>query len=239
MRKTKLIGIGAAAAAAGVLVGWLGWAAVTWERYGRVRGEPGHDPLLDLWMPAYEVNDIHEVRVAAPAALTQSVTVGTGLQRSAVVRAVIHARERLMRARGGSPWPSGGVVSQMRSSGWTVLAEVPDRAVVLGTVTQPWRGDVRFLALPPDEFLAFERPDYVKLAVAITTEPLGPDSSLLRVETRVATTDAGARARFRRYWAVFSPGIVLIRRAMLGAVKRDAERRQRGARGAGARSRLR
>jgi hypothetical protein len=50
---------------------------------------------------------------------------------------------------------------------------------------------------------------------------------MFRTETRVATTDAYARERFRRYWAVFSPGILLIRRASLRLVKADAERRYR------------
>ena len=39
------------------------------------------------------------------------------------------------------------------------------------------------------------------------------------------TTDPTARTKFRWYWARFSPGIVLIRRVMLGPLKTDAERR--------------
>ena len=46
-----------------------------------------------------------------------------------------------------------------------------------------------------------------------------------RTETRVHTTDARSRRLFRRYWAVFSPGILLIRRASLKLVKAEAERR--------------
>ncbi len=34
-----------------------------------------------------------------------------------------------------------------------------------------------------------------------------------------------ARAKFRRYWAMVSPGVALIRRVMLDPVKREAERR--------------
>jgi hypothetical protein len=37
-------------------------------------------------------------------------------------------------------------------------------------------------------------------------------------------TDAEARARFRRYWAVTSPGILLIRKLALRLLKADAER---------------
>lgn len=34
---------------------------------------------------------------------------------------------------------------------------------------------------------------------------------MFRTETRVATTDPASRRRFRRYWTVFSAGILLIR----------------------------
>jgi hypothetical protein len=44
-------------------------------------------------------------------------------------------------------------------------------------------------------------------------------------ETRVATTDAEARRKFRRYWSLLSPGIVMLRRESLRLVRREAERR--------------
>jgi hypothetical protein len=40
-------------------------------------------------------------------------------------------------------------------------------------------------------------------------------------------TDPLARAKFRWYWSMFSPGVLLIRRATLRLVKADAERRAR------------
>ena len=45
------------------------------------------------------------------------------------------------------------------------------------------------------------------------------------------TTDAASRAKFRRYWAVFSPGIWMIRWLSLGPLKREAERRARREKG--------
>ena len=48
--------------------------------------------------------------------------------------------------------------------------------------------------------------------------------AILRTETRVVTTDPESRERFRRYWSVFSPGIVLIRYEVLRMVKAEAER---------------
>jgi hypothetical protein len=84
---------------------------------------------------------------------------------------------------------------------------------------------VVFRALPPDAFAAFNAPDYVKIMWTLRADPLGARESIARTETRVATTDPGAREKFRRYWSVFSPGILLIRHVMLKRVKADAERR--------------
>ena len=91
------------------------------------------------------------------------------------------------------------------------------------TVTQPWRGNVVFRSLPPQEFVAFREPDFVKIVVVIAAIPIDDSSSVFRIETLVGTTDATARARFRRYWSVFSPGILLIRELALHQVTRDAE----------------
>ena len=44
-----------------------------------------------------------------------------------------------------------------------------------------------------------------------------------------AATDHPARVKFRRYWSLFSHGIILIRWALLRPVKADAERRARAA----------
>lgn len=230
MRARSLMGTAAATAVAGVVLGWPTWAAVTWARYGRVRRAARADPLLDRCLPVYEVAERHATRVAAPAALGHAAARDVGMQRSAVVRAIVRARERLLRVHGDDGWPAGGIVTQLRAWGWGVLAEGPGPSIVLGAITQPWRGDVVFRALPPEEFAAFREPGWVKLVTLLAVEPLGPGASLFRVETRVATTDRVARARFRRYWAVFSPGIHVIRRVLLGVVRREAERRYREAR---------
>jgi hypothetical protein len=59
----------------------------------------------------------------------------------------------------------------------------------------------------------------------LRADPIGAAASVLRTETRALATDAAARRAFRRYWSVFSPGIIAIRWMMLGPVKTEAERR--------------
>jgi hypothetical protein len=108
-----------------------------------------------------------------------------------------------------------------------VLAEVPDREIVVGAVTRPWEANVVFRALPPEEFAAFSEPGFVKIVWTLRADPVDDLTSVFRTETRAVATDAAARTRFRRYWAFASPGIALIRRLSLRPLKRDAERRAR------------
>ena len=112
-----------------------------------------------------------------------------------------------------------------KALGWRVLVEVPGREIVMGAVTQPWKPNPVFRGLPPEEFAAFAEPDYVKIVWTLRADPIDATASIARTETRVATTDAHARAAFRRYWSWVSPGIALIREMSLRLVKKEAERR--------------
>jgi hypothetical protein len=97
----------------------------------------------------------------------------------------------------------------------------------MGAVTQAWQASPVFRGLPPDEFRNFAEPGYVRIAWTLEAEPLGAGRSRFRTETRVASTDPAARAQFRRYWAIVSPGVRLIRHQSLALVRNEAERRAR------------
>ena len=99
----------------------------------------------------------------------------------------------------------------------------------MGAVTQPWAANVVFRALEPEEFASFHDPGYVKIAWTLRADPVTATTSIFRTETRVLACGPVPRSKFRKYWAFLSPGIILIRLAMLGPLKRDAERRAREA----------
>jgi hypothetical protein len=211
---------------------YAAYVVVTWYRYGRDEGTAAteRDPLVDRFMPAYEVREHHETRVAAPAHVTMAAARELDLRRSPPVRTIFAVRTlpSLLRGEPEVSWP-GGLLAETLAMGWGLLAEEPDRQVVVGAVTQPWEPVVRFHALPPDEFAAFDDPGYAKIVWTLAAEPLGPEESIARIETRVQTTDTMSREHFRRYWAALSPGIVLIRYEALRLVKAEAEARVRAA----------
>jgi hypothetical protein len=111
--------------------------------------------------------------------------------------------------------------------GWGVLAHRQDREIVMGAAVQPWEADVKFRAIPAEQFVEFAEPDLVKIAWTLEAEPLGQALSRFASETRAVATDEAARARFLRYWRWARFGIVAIRWLMLPAVRREAERRFR------------
>ena len=106
-----------------------------------------------------------------------------------------------------------------------MLAEIPGREVVVGAVTRPWEADATFRSIEPGRFAEFSEPDYVKIAWTLRADPIDAAHSVFRTETRVVATDATARRKFRRYWSLLSPGIIMIRWVTLNPVRREAERR--------------
>jgi hypothetical protein len=68
--------------------------------------------------------------------------------------------------------------------GWGVLGEIPGREIVVGAVTQPWKTNVIFRALPPGEFAAFDEPDYVKVVWTLRADPTGDGASLFSFSAR-------------------------------------------------------
>jgi hypothetical protein len=207
-------------------------AGFTWLRYGHPPNPAGDetDQLLDQFIPAYEVVERHHVLVAAPANVTLAAACDMDLWQSVVVRGIFKSRELIL---GGHPDKARRpltLLAQAKELGWAVLAEIPGREIVLGSVTRPWFANPAFRPLFPHEFASFHEPGYAKIAWTLRADPVSATESVARTETRVATTSPGARAAFRRYWSLVSPGVVLIRWMSLQLVKKEAERRVRAAR---------
>lgn len=202
------------------------YVAIAWLRYGHARpDDEAADPLLDRFIPHYDIVERHHIQVAAPAEITFAAARDVDLNRSAIVRSIFKTRELVLGADADTAARPRGIVAFTKSIGWGVLAEVPGRELVMGAVTQPWKANVVFRALPADEFARFSDPDYVKIVWTLRVDPNDDAHSVFRTETRAVATDAVSRRNFRRYWSFLSPGIILIRWMALRPLKAEAERR--------------
>jgi len=224
----QLIGASAAIAAGA----YAAYAAATWLRYGRGVSAPPlgeADELLDRFMPEYEVVERHHIRVAAPAAITMSAAKDLDVTNSALARGLFKARAWALGGSGETRELPHTLADQMQAIGWRVLAEIPGE-IVFGAVTKPWEADPAFRGIQASDFLAFHEPGYVKIVWTLRADAISREVSMFRTETRVRTTNAEARSKFRRYWAFASPGVALLRLLMLGPIKCEAERRAAEAR---------
>ena len=222
--RARLIAIAAVVAAAMATGGYLAYAGTAWLRYGHIPlARARETSTLDRYMPTYEVREQHETHVAAPVSAAFAAACAFDLYDSRVVRGIVGTRELVMLRRRPHPRVREPFLHSIQTMGWGMLSASGGHELVFGAVTRPWQGEVTFRAVPATEFAAFHEPGFAKIVWSITVEPDGPGTSRVRTETRVSTTDAGSRTRFRRYWAFASPGIIVIRRAALGIMRRDAE----------------
>lgn len=227
-RAAGVIAGGAAAAAAA----YGAYAGLAWLRYGHAsapRTREEEDGLLDRFMPLYDIVERHHVDVHAPADVAFATACSFDLLTTPLANAIFKARELVMGSRPSEVELPRGLVNAAQAIGWRVLAELPERELVFGAATRPWEPNPVFRSVAPRDFLGFAEPGYVKIAWTLRADPSDERGCVFRTETRAVATDNVSRDKFRRYWALVSPGVVLVRLGMLTPVKRVAEWRARAA----------
>ena len=93
-------------------------------------------------------------------------------------------------------------------------------------MSRPWKAVASSTDAPttPEHFTTFDEPGFAKIVTSLRVDRYGNDSSILTVETRVATTDATSRRWLRRYWLLIGPVSSLIRRMALRLLAADLRR---------------
>jgi hypothetical protein len=183
------------------------------------------EALLDRFVPVPDVRERFEVTVRAPARVVMDVATTFDMQSSWPVKAIFRLREVFLQSTPHTPRAAKGILEETTQLGWGVLVEEPGRSVACGARCQPWLADVKFVAIPAEEFAGYAEPGMVKIAWSLEAVETAPNVTRLAQETRAVATDAAARAKFLRYWRWARFGIVAIRLLMLPAVRREAERR--------------
>ncbi len=183
---------------------------------------------LDEFLPNYHISEIHATQIhGSPAhvfAALKSVTAEeVFLFRTLMAIRALPARllrETRPRLTGGAP-----LLDQFLRGGFLLLAEVPDRELVIGSIGQFWKlwDGANPSVTTGDEFRAFGLPGFAKAVVNFLVTGNADGSVRLSTETRVYASDPVALRRFRAYWRLIYPGSAFIRRMWLKAVKRRVE----------------
>jgi hypothetical protein len=197
--------------------------------------------LLDDLMPVYDVVEHHRILVRAAPATVFAAIKSFDLSNSFLTRALLFVRAlpgvlvalvRSPRAVLAEPRARRAELrfADFERAGFRVIAERAPDELVIGVLGKFWRvrSDLRTDVSAAD-FAAGPPRGYALAGWNFTVEPQRDGTSELRTETRVwCATDV--RARFRAYWLVIKPGSGLIRRAILRAIRREAEARSSSAR---------
>jgi len=184
---------------------------------------------LDQFAPVYQFSEFHSIRIAAPKGrVYRALKLVTGDE-------IVLFRTLTWIRRFGRPGPESilnpsphvPILDVAARTSFLVLAEEPDREIVLGTLAaapRGWRPSGKptsdgFKAL----FVTTHTPGFAATTMNFSIEDSGPTACTLTTETRVYATDASTRRRFAGYWRVIYPGSALIRRMWLRAIARRAE----------------
>ncbi|MFX0537881.1 hypothetical protein ACQBAT_03875 [Ornithinimicrobium sp. Y1847] len=125
----------------------------------------------------------------------------------------------LARGFGAGPGMDRGVLATFEPLGVTV-GQPPTRTFV-AMVGRPWSPVPGSRTVStPEEVADFAEPGWLRYGMEWHLVPLPGDRTLVETWTVCAPTDATARRRFRAYWTVVRPGSGLIRREIIGAVRR-------------------
>ena len=199
--------------------------------------------ILDELMPKYDVVERHRTLVRAEpeavyAALRDADLAGGPLASALMTvrrapaaaiaflrsprRALLELRERRERQK-----QSGGTVrlADFERSGFRVVAERAPEELVIGLLGKFWtpRGALR-RTVSVDDFRTGPPKGLALAGWNFTVARRGERLAELATETRVWCA-SDVRANFRAYWLVVRPGSGLIRREMLRAIRREAERK--------------
>ena len=176
---------------------------------------------LDEFMPAWQFNETHELRIAAPPVVVYEAIKRVRADQITLFRALTWIRRGGRATSEGilNPGSKDSIIAVATRSGFITLAEDPPREIVIGTVIAAPRG-MHGRALTAEAFKATLPPGVILAAMNFAVQPDGA-GSLVTTETRVFASSASARRRFSMYWRVIYPGSALIRRMWLRAIAKQ------------------
>jgi hypothetical protein len=180
---------------------------------------------LDEFAPVYQFSEFHSVHIGASKeriyeAIRQVTAGEIKLLRTLTwVRRFGHATPPgIMNAPQNEP-----VLDVALRSGFLLLADEPDREIVIGALVRAPAGWRPSKKPTPGDFKLLNAPGFALASMNFLIEEVGPDGCVVTTETRAFTTDPSSRRKFGEYWRVIYPGSALIRRMWLQAIKKRAE----------------
>jgi hypothetical protein len=164
------------------------------------------DTRLDHWLPEWHFNEVHELKIDAPAAVILKAVTELTLREAPLAF-------MLLRLTKSKPEKDHRVVGDIAGE---YMLDRTDDEIVFGGIGSS-HGEPPLDRPVKEALIGFDTPGYNKLGLNFLVR-----DGVLRTETRVFCTDRKARRAFARYWMVIRLGSGAIRVSLLNAIRRRA-----------------
>jgi hypothetical protein len=176
--------------------------------------------LIDDFLPIYDVSERHCIKVHAAIDEVYDAVWRLDISRTKLTMLLF----RLRGIPAGSFAPNCFTLEDFLKMRFILLGDKPNEELLLGLVGRFWTASGELRRLDAEGFRSFKEQGYAKAVWNFSLADQRDGSVLLETETRVYCLDQMSRRRFRLYRLVVGPFSGLIRREVLRAVKRSAEK---------------
>ena len=172
--------------------------------------------LIDRFMPRCDFSERHTALVRATPEKTYGAILTANLAAHPLAKLLMLLRGIGFRRRRASAF----------ADGFHVVAQDPPSEIVIGLEGPFWKPTCKVRGVDAAQFATPVPPDTARATMNFFVERDG-DASRVTTETRILCSD-DARPKFRLYWLVIRPFSGIIRRLMLGAIRKEAEGKEEG-----------
>ena len=171
--------------------------------------------LHEKYLPVYDFNEKHGILIQQPPEKIYGYVDDLDFSESLAIRLLFFLR--------------GMSRTMMNKQGFThgkfvEIEQIVNREIIIGLIGQFWKPSGNLQNFKPHEFTAFNKTGFLKSTWNFELIPQGPATTLLTTETRIQCLGPEARKKFSRYWFFIQPFSGLIRKEILKAIKKKAEK---------------
>jgi hypothetical protein len=176
---------------------------------------------LDAFMPEYQFNERHFIRIHAPRQrVLQSIRDST-FRDMRSLSALLRVRGEFVRSHEAQKFPYDmRILDSFAKSGY-VLGDSDSEILAVGGANVRAQRPLQLGSL--QAFADYNEPGGIKIAFDFTVEDAGNGLCFVTAETRLLATDSETRRGVGRYWRLIVPGSGLLRLQWLDGIKRRAE----------------
>jgi hypothetical protein len=176
--------------------------------------------LIDDFLTIYDAHERHRIIVHAPIDKVYAAARHLDLSQAKLSMFLF----RLRGLPAGRSAPTCFTLDDFLKMRFILLGEKPNEELLLGLVGRFWTPSGQLRRLDAEGYRNFNDPGFAKAAWNFSVSEQPDGSVLLETETRVYCLDNASRRWFRLYWLFVGAFSGLIRREVLQAIKRNAER---------------